>query len=157
MHFFNEECSNSASFMPVSVWQTVLKNFHTPLVWSPADRTKVVTMAALLKFTGLETFKFFILSRLSSGFSAFRSWKSPTASSSTEHKAAACCICMIVSSCSPSCRFIFLLAGGSSFCLAGKSSWDTIDEGLSDGRECVLVRFRGWDRSADWDLGSGIW
>ena len=29
--------------MPVSVWQTVFRNFHTPLVRSPADRTKVVT------------------------------------------------------------------------------------------------------------------
>ena len=157
MHFFREECSNSASFMPVSVWQTVLKNFHTPLVRSPADRTKVVTMAALLKFTGFETFRFCILSRLSSGFSAFRSWKSPTASSSTEHKAAACCIFWIVSSCSPSCRFVFLLAGGSCFRFAGKSSCDDMIVGLSEGRDGVLVKFRGWDRSADCDLGSGIW
>ena len=86
IHFLREECSNSANFMLLSVWQTVLRNFHTPLVRSPADRTKVVTTAALRKFARLETFKSFILSRLSIGFSAFRSWKSPTASSSTEHK-----------------------------------------------------------------------
>ena len=29
--------------------------------------------------------------------------------------------------------------------------------GLSEGRDGVLVKFRGWDRSADCDLGSGIW
>ena len=28
--------------------------------------------------------------------------------------------------------------------------------GLSEGRDGVLVKFRGWDRSADCDLGSGI-
>ena len=70
IHFFREECSNSANFMPVSVWQTVHKNFQTPLVRSPADRTKVVTMAALLKFDGLAMFLLLIFSRLSSGFSA---------------------------------------------------------------------------------------
>ena len=117
----------------------------------------MVTMAALLKFTGFETFRFCIFSRLSSGFSAFRSWKSPTASSSTEHKAAACCICVIVSSFSLSCRFaFFLLAGGSCFRFAGKSSCEGIIVGLSEGRDGVLVKFRGWDRSADCDLGSGI-
>ena len=48
---------------------------------------------------------------------------------------------------------------GSCFCLcvAGKSSWDDIAEGLSEGGDDVLVKFNGWDRSADCDLGRGIW
>ena len=106
---------------------------------------------------GLETFSSFILSRLSSGFSAFRNWKSPIASSSTEHKAAVSWICWIVSS--PPCRFDFLSAGGSCFCfcVAGKSSWDDMAEGLSEGRDDVFVKFSGWDRSADCDLVRGIW
>ena len=48
------------------------------------------------------------------------------------------------------------MAGGSCLCLAGNSSCVDMADGLSDGRECVLVRFRGWDRSADFDLGRGI-
>ena len=83
-------------------------------------------------------FKLFILSKLSSGFSALRSWKSPTASSSTEHKAAALCICSIDSSLS--CRLGFFPAGGSFFPLgekiAGNSSCDEKSEGLR-------VRVRG--------------
>ena len=57
----------------------------------------------------------------------------------------------------PPADLIFLLAGGSCFCFAGKGSWVDIVEGLSEGRDGVLVRFRGWDRSADCDLGRGIW
>ena len=55
----------------------------------------------------------FNFSMLSSGFSAFRSWKSPTASGSTEHKAAAFLICSSVQSSffSP-CRLDFFRAGG---------------------------------------------
>ena len=41
--------------------------------------------------------------------------------------------------------------------MAGKSSWDDMAEGLSEGRDDVLVKFSGWDRSADYDLGRGIW
>ena len=69
-HLFKEECSNSASFTPVSVWRTVSKNFHTPLVRSPAERMEVVTMAALLKFSRLFTF-FPTFSSCSNGFSIF--------------------------------------------------------------------------------------
>ncbi len=47
------------------------------------DRTKVVTMAALLKFEGLAMFLLLIFSRLSSGFSAFRSWKCPNLENKT--------------------------------------------------------------------------
>ena len=46
-------------------------------------------MGALLKFDGLATFFFLIFSRSSSGFSAFRIWKSLMASGSTAHRAAA--------------------------------------------------------------------
>ena len=108
---------------------------------------------------GIRNIDFFILSRFISGFSAFRSWKSPTASSSTEYKAAACWTCWIVSP--PSCRFFFFFwpAGGSyfCFCVAGRSSWDDMAEGISERRDDVLVKFSGWDRSADCDLGRGIW
>ena len=88
-----------------------------PLVRSPADRTKVVTMAALLKFAGFETFKFFILSRLSSVFSAFRSWKSPTASGSTEHKAlpAGSVVCLV----HPPADWFFYWQEGHVFVLLG--------------------------------------
>ena len=51
---------------------------------------------------------------------------------------------------------LFLPAGGSCFCFAEKSSDDMV-EGLSEGRDGVLVKFRVWDRSADCDLGRGIW
>ena len=120
-------------------------NFHTPLVRSPADRTKVVTMAALLKFAGFDTFKFFTFSKLSNGFSAFRSWKSPTASSSAEHKAAARCICPIDSS---SWQLVFFFpAGGLVFLfgemIAGKSSCDEKSAGLSEGRDGVRARPEG--------------
>ena len=145
--------------MPVSVWQTVFRNFHTPLVRSPADRTKVVTMAALRKFAGFLTFSSFTFSKLSNGFSAFRSWKSPTASSSAEHRAAAYCICPIDSSSSCQLGFFFP-AGGSGFLLgemmAGNSSCDDMSEGLSEGRDGVRARPEGWALSADWDLGRGI-
>ena len=119
----------------------------------------MVTMAALLKFEGFVMFKSFIFSKLSSGFSAFRSWKSPTASSSTEHKAAARCICPIESF--SSCRFgFFFPAGGSGFLLgegiAGNSSWDDMSLGLSVGRDGVRARLEGCALSADWDLGRGI-
>ena len=50
----------------------------------------------------------------------------------------------------------FLLAGGSCFYFAGKSSWVDIVEGLSEGRDGVLVKFNCCDRSADCDLGRGI-
>ena len=74
-HHFKEECSNSTSFTPVSVWRAVFKNFHTPLVRSPAERMKVVTMAALLKFSGfLSFFVVDFFSCCSNGFSIFLSW-----------------------------------------------------------------------------------
>ena len=57
---------------------------------------------------------------------------------------------------SPSCRFVFLLAGESCLSLAGNNSCVDMADGLSDGRDGVLVRFRGLDRSADCDLGRGI-
>ena len=156
IHFFREECSNSAYFMPVSVWQTVLKNFHTSWVRSLADSTKVVTMAALRKFAGLETSKSLILSRFSSSFSAFRSWKSPTASSSTEHKSAACWNCWIVNS-SPSCRFIFFASRRVMFLSDRKEFLRWYGKGVSEGKDGVLGKLRGFDRSADCDLGRGIW
>ena len=87
--FFNEECCNSASLTPASSWLASSKNFYTPWVRLPTERTKVVTMGALLKFNGLATFFFLILSSSSSGFSAFRIWKSLIASGSTAHRAAA--------------------------------------------------------------------
>ena len=104
-------------------------------------------------------FLLFIFSRLSSGFSAFRSWKSATASSSTEHKAAARCICSIESSSSGRFGFFFP-AGGSGFLLgegiAGNKSWDKNSEGLSEGRDGVRVKLEGSAHSADCDLGRGI-
>ena len=114
------------------------------LVRSPADRTKVVTMAALLKFAGFETFNSLIFSSLANGFCAFRSWKSPTASSSAEHKAAARCICPIVSSC-------FFLSGGFLFgeIMAGNNSWEEKSVGLSEGRDGVRARPEGCALSAD--------
>ena len=112
----------------------------------------MVTMAALLKFAGFDTFRFLTFSKLSNGFSAFRSWKSPTASSSTEHKAAACCICPIDSSPSFQLGFFFP-AGGSGFLLgemiAGNSSCDDMSEGLSEGRDGVRARPEGCALSAD--------
>ena len=53
--------------------------------------------------------------------------------------------------------WFFLLAGGSCFCFARKSSYDDMIVGLSEGRDGVRVKFRRWDRSADCDLGRGIW
>ena len=41
-------------------------------------------------------------------------------------------------------------------CLAGNSSCVDMADGLSEGRDGILVRFRGWDRSSDCDLGRGI-
>ena len=73
-HLFNEECSNSANFTPTSVWRTISKNCHTLLVWSPAVRMKVVTMAALVKFNGLHILFFWTFFRSSSGFNNLRSW-----------------------------------------------------------------------------------
>ena len=109
-------------------------------------------MAALLKFAGFDTFKFFTFSKLSNGFSAFRSWKSPTASSSAEHKAAARCICPIDSSVSFQVGFFFP-AGGSDFLLgemiAGKSSCDNMSDGLSEGRDGVRAVPEGCALSAD--------
>ena len=118
----------------------------------------MVTIAALLKLTRLDTFISLIFSRLSSGFSAFRSWKSPTAFSSTEHKAAACWICLKVNS-SPSCRLGFFPAGGSflTFGVAGNSSCEEKAEGLSEGRDDARARLEGCALSADCDLGRGIW
>ena len=46
-------------------------------------------MGAPLKLIGLQIFLWSTFSRSSNAFSAFRSWKSPTASGSTEHRAAA--------------------------------------------------------------------
>ena len=104
-------------------------------------------------------FILFIFSKLSSGFSTFQSWKSPTASSSTEHRAAAGCICSIDSS--SSCRFgFFFPVGGSVFLfgemIAGNSSCDDLSDGLSEGRGGVRARLEGCALSADWDLGRGI-
>ena len=104
-------------------------------------------------------FMLLIFSRFSSGFSAFRSWKSPTASSSTEHKSAARCICPIDKSSSRRFGFFFP-AGGSVFILggliAGNSSWLDISEGLSEGRDGVRARLEGCALSADWDLSREI-
>ena len=46
-------------------------------------------MSAPLKFNGLDTLFSLIFSKSSSGFSAFRIWKLPIASRSTEHRATA--------------------------------------------------------------------
>ena len=123
----------------------------------------MVTMGALRKFTGFATFCPLIFSRLSSGFSAFRSWKSPTASGSTEHKAAAFLICSSVQSCffSP-CRLDFFRAGGFFGVLgdtgeAGNNSYEENEEGLREGRDEVRARPSDLVLSADWDLGRGIW
>ena len=56
----------------------------------------------------------------------------------------------------PPADLFFLIAGGSCLCLAGNSSCVDMADGLSGGRDGVLVRFRGWDWSADCDLGRGI-
>ena len=141
--------------MLVSVCQTVSRNFHTPLVRSPADRTKVVTMGALLKLTGLETFMSFTFSRSSSGFKAFRSWKSETASGSTEHRAAVFLICSKLRSgfLDFACRRLgFRGAGGSDvFCVAsaGNNSGEEKEEGLSEGRDAVRARLVGSILSQD--------
>ena len=89
----------------------------------------------------------------------FEAGSPPTASSSTEHKAAAHCICPIDSS--SSCRLgVFFPAGGSFFPLcdkiAGNNSWDVKPKGLSEGRDGVRARLEGCALSADWDLGRGI-
>ena len=112
----------------------------------------MVTMAAIRKFAGFVTFISLTFSKLSNGFSAFRSWKSPTASSSVEYKAAAHCIYPIDSS--SSCRLgFFFPAGGSVFLLgeyiAGNSSFDDMSEGLSEGRDGVRARLKGCAFSAD--------
>ena len=49
----------------------------------------MITMSVPLKLIGLQVFFLSIFSRSSSGFSAFRSWKSPIASGSIEHRVAA--------------------------------------------------------------------
>ena len=107
----------------------------------------MVTMAALLKFAGFETFSSLIFSKEANGFSAFRSWKSSTASSSAEHKAAARCICPIVSSCL--CFFfsigIFLFGET----MAGNNSWEEKTVGLSEGRDGVRARPESCALSAD--------
>ena len=101
-------------------------------------------MAALLKFVGFETLRFWIFSKLANGFSAFRSWKSPTASSSAEHKAEARCICPIVSSLS---WYFFFSAGGLVFLfgemMARNSSCEEKSVGLSEGRDGVRARPEG--------------
>ena len=97
-------------------------------------------MGALLKFTRFDTFNFIIFSKLSSGFSTFQSWKSPTASSSTEHKAVAFLICsMFKSLFFSSYRPCFVRAGGSFGALgeAGNSSGEENEEGLRErGMRC---------------------
>ena len=57
-------------------------------------------MGAPLEFNEFETFFFFFFffSRSSSGFCAFRIWKSPIASRSTEHRAAAFSYCSLLTS-----------------------------------------------------------
>ena len=69
--FFSEECCNSASLTPTSGWLASSKNFHTPWVRLPTEQMKVVTMGALLKFSGLATFFFLIFSK-GGGGSRFR-------------------------------------------------------------------------------------
>ena len=119
-------------------------------------------MGALLKFTGFVTFCPFTFSRFSSGFSAFRSWKSPTASGSTGHKAAAFLICSIVQSLFfSSCRLVFFRAGGffgvlGETCEAGNNSCEENEEGLREGRDEVRARPSVLVLSADWDLGGGF-
>ena len=141
--------------MPVSVCQTVSRNFHTPLVRSPADRTKVVTMGAHLKLTGLETFMSFTFFMTCSDFKAFRNWKSETASGSTEHRAAAFLICLKLRSGFldfASCRLGFRGAGGSDFfCMASarNNSGEENEEGLSEGRDAVRARLVGSILSQD--------
>ena len=91
-----------------------------------------------LKIDWIGNFLFFIFSRFCSGFSAFQSWKSPTASSSTEHKAAAFLICsMLMSGFLDSCRLSFRGAGESSgvFGVVGNNSWEENEEGLR-GMKC---------------------
>ena len=71
---------NSAN--SVSVRQTVSRNFHAPMdVGGHHGCTP--------KVNRIRNSFVVYFSRSSSSFSAFRSWKSPTASSSTEHRAAA--------------------------------------------------------------------
>ena len=119
----------------------------------------MVTMGALLKLTGLETFMSSTFSRSSSGFKAFRSWKSATVSGSTEHRAVAFLICSNLRSGFldfASRRLGFRGAGGSDFfCVAsaGNNSGEENEEGLSEGRDTVrtrlvgsiLTRLRSWE------------
>ena len=162
-HFFKEECSNSANFMPVSVWMTVFRNFRTPLVRLPADRTKVVAIAALLKLTGLQVLFWLILSKSSSGFSDFRTWLSATDSGLTVHRAAAFLHCSLVrSEFSGFATLAFrrdnlgvvsaaAAAGSISIGInSGNNSGE--GDGLRDGRDGVLGRLFGECLSSEWDL-----
>ena len=120
-------------------------------------------MGALLKLTGLETFMFFNFSRTSSGFSAFRSWKSTTASGFTEHRVAAFLTCSKLMSrfLDFACRRLgFRGAGGSGVfgvVSAGNNSGEENEEGLSEGRYEVRARLVDCIRSQDCDIGRGIW
>ena len=154
-HRLSGECSNSANFTPTSVWRTVSKNFHTPLVRSPAVRMKVVTMAALVKFKGLHIPFFRIFSRSSSGFNNLRSWKSVTESSPTVQKATAFLYCSSVTSwisCLACRRAGLGLASGATCAgAAAGSGYAWINSGnssgekdeLRDGRDKVLGRLWG--------------
>ena len=156
-HRLSEECSNSANFTPTSVWRTVSKNCHTPLVRSPAARMKVVTMVALLKLSGLQILFWWTFSKFSSGFRNFRSWQSATDSNPTVQKATAFLYCSSVTSwfscfAALACRRAgFGLASGatgagaagsgSAWIISGKSSGE--EDGLRDGSDKVLRKLWG--------------
>ena len=97
-------------------------------------------MGAPLKLSGLHVFFFCTFSKSSSGFSAFRSWKSPIASGSTEHRVIAFLVCSLFMSgdldlalCRLFCGVVLWergLAGGRFL-----NNSDEKSEGLSEGRD----------------------
>ena len=161
-HLFNEECSNSASFTPASVCRAVSKNCHTPLVRSPAERMKVVPMAALLKFNGLLIFFLSTFSRCISCFSIFWSWWSLTESCSIEHNSVAFLHWSLSALFAAFAYCREDVVGGSDAFVtgvgicSGNSSGE--EEGLKDGRDRVLMNLGDGRLSREWDLATcKIW
>ena len=71
----------------MSTWLAFSIRHHTPFVWLPAERTKVVTIGALLNKYVFEMFFWFMCFKSRNGLSALWSWKSAGQfSASAEHR-----------------------------------------------------------------------
>ena len=157
-HCFKEECSNSASTTPVS------RNFHTPLERSPDERTKVVTMRALLKFVGLHTlfpvYSFQIQQWLQCLLEL--AIRHGFQSDSTQSH---CLPVLFIGQLFVCCRD--LLGAGSVVAASVAGSFSTgvaagnnseEEDGLREGRENVLSRLLWESLLCDWDLAiCDIW